>query len=87
MRLRRAVDDVSEEVRECGRRVRGGQVDPGSDAHDLCHGDVRGCPEETQRIKMRMRTAMAAQASLDGPYLGGRSPIHPAGGCIRKIDI
>jgi site-specific DNA recombinase len=30
--------------------------------------------EERNRIKIRVRSAMAAQAALDGRFLGGRPP-------------
>lgn len=53
----------------------GGPVDPGSEAHDmvmsLCGGMSKG---ERMRIKTRVRTAMAAQAAIEGRFLGGRPP-------------
>lgn len=53
----------------------GGQVDPGSDAHDLVMSLYGGMSKgERNRIKIRVRTAMASQASLDGRFLGGRPP-------------
>jgi site-specific DNA recombinase len=53
----------------------GGQVDPGSDAHDLVMALYGGMSKgERNRIKIRVRTAMAAQASAQGRYLGGRPP-------------
>lgn len=53
----------------------GGQVDPGSDAHDLVMSLYGGMSKgERNRIKIRVRTAMAAQAELDGRFLGGRPP-------------
>ncbi|MEN3608369.1 recombinase family protein [Plantactinospora sp. ZYX-F-223] len=53
----------------------GGAVDPGSDAHDLVmslHG--RMSKGERNRIKVRVRSAMAAQAATEGRFLGGRPP-------------
>jgi site-specific DNA recombinase len=53
----------------------GGQVDPGSDAHDLVMSLYGGMSKgERNRIKIRVRSAMAAQAALDGRFLGGRPP-------------
>jgi site-specific DNA recombinase len=53
----------------------GGQVDPGSDAHDLVTALYGGMSKgERNRIKIRVRIAMAAQASAQGRYLGGRPP-------------
>jgi len=53
----------------------GGQVDPGSDAHDLVMSLYGGMSKgERNRIKIRVRTAMAAQAARDGRFLGGRPP-------------
>jgi site-specific DNA recombinase len=53
----------------------GGQVDPGSDAHDLVMALYGGMSKgERNRIKIRVRAAMAAQASSQGRYLGGRPP-------------
>ena len=53
----------------------GGAVDPGSDAHDLVmslHGGMS--KGERNRIKIRVRSAMAAQAATEGRFLGGRPP-------------
>jgi pimeloyl-ACP methyl ester carboxylesterase len=51
----------------------GGQVDPGSDAHELVMAMYGGMSKgERNRIKIRVRTAMASQASTQGRYLGGR---------------
>ena len=53
----------------------GGAVDPGSEAHDLVmnlHGGMS--KGERTRIKTRVRTAMAAQAAIEGRFLGGRPP-------------
>lgn len=53
----------------------GGRVDPGSDAHDLVMSLYGGMSKgERNRIKIRVRSAMAAQAALDGRFLGGRPP-------------
>ncbi len=53
----------------------GGAVDPGSDAHDLVMSLYGGMSKgERNRIKIRVRSAMAAQAALEGRYLGGRPP-------------
>lgn len=52
----------------------GGAVDPGSDAHDLVMALYGGMSKgERNRIKLRVRTAMSAQAS-QGRFLGGRPP-------------
>jgi len=53
----------------------GGKVDPGSDAHDLVMSLYGGMSKgERNRIKVRVRSAMAAQAKHDGRFLGGRPP-------------
>jgi site-specific DNA recombinase len=53
----------------------GGAVDPGSDAHDLVMSLYGGMSKgERNRIKIRVRTAMAAQAAGEGRFLGGRPP-------------
>jgi DNA invertase Pin-like site-specific DNA recombinase len=53
----------------------GGKVDPGSDAHDLLMGLYGGMAKgERNRIKVRVRSAMAAQAQHEGRFLGGRPP-------------
>lgn len=53
----------------------GGAVDPGSEAHDMVlsiFGSMsRG---ERNRIKIRVRAAMASQAATEGRFLGGRPP-------------
>jgi site-specific DNA recombinase len=52
----------------------GGAIDPGSDAHDLVMALYGGMSKgERNRIKVRVRSAMAAQAS-EGRFLGGRPP-------------
>lgn len=53
----------------------GGRVDPGSDAHDLVMSLYGGMSKgERNRIKTRVRTAMASQAAIEGRFLGGRPP-------------
>ena len=53
----------------------GGAVDPGSEAHDLVMSLYGGMSKgERTRIKTRVRTAMAAQAAIEGRFLGGRPP-------------
>ena len=53
----------------------GGAVDPGSEAHDLVMSLYGGMSKgERNRIKTRVRSAMAAQAAIEGRFLGGRPP-------------
>ncbi|MFE0172969.1 recombinase family protein [Streptomyces sp. NPDC059002] len=53
----------------------GGPIDPESEAHDLVMSVFGGMSKaERSRIKLRVRTAMATQARLEGRYLGGRPP-------------
>ena len=53
----------------------GGAVDPGSDAHDLVMSLYGGMSKgERNRIKTRVRSTMAAQAAVEGRFLGGRPP-------------
>ena len=53
----------------------GGRIDPGSDAHDLVMSLYGGMSKgERNRIKIRVRSAMAAQAATEGRFLGGRPP-------------
>jgi DNA invertase Pin-like site-specific DNA recombinase len=53
----------------------GGAIDPGSDAHDLVMALYGGMSKgERNRIKTRVRTAMASQAATEGRFLGGRPP-------------
>lgn len=53
----------------------GGRVDPDSEAHDLVMSLYGGMSKgERNRIKIRVRTAMASQAATEGRYLGGRPP-------------
>jgi site-specific DNA recombinase len=52
----------------------GGAIDPGSEAHDLVMSLYGGMSKgERNRIKVRVRAAMAAQAA-EGRFLGGRPP-------------
>ncbi|MEV6059878.1 recombinase family protein [Nocardia asteroides] len=53
----------------------GGPIDPDSEAHDLIMSVFGGMSKgERNRIKIRVRAAMAAQARIEGRYLGGRPP-------------
>ncbi|GAA2439082.1 recombinase family protein [Streptomyces mauvecolor] len=53
----------------------GGPIDPDNEAHDLVMSVFGGMSKgERNRIKIRVRTAMASQAQLEGRYLGGRPP-------------
>jgi site-specific DNA recombinase len=53
----------------------GGRIDPGSDAHDLVMTLFGGMSKgERNRIKTRVRSAMAAQTATQGRFLGGRPP-------------
>lgn len=53
----------------------GGAVDPDSEAHDLIMSVFGGMSKgERTRIKIRVRSAMAAQARVEGRFLGGRPP-------------
>ena len=53
----------------------GGRVDPGSDAHELVMALYGGMSKgERSRIKIRVRSAMGAQAKVEGRFLGGRPP-------------
>ena len=53
----------------------GGPIDPDSEAHDLIMSVFGGMSKgERNRIKIRVRTAMASQAKIEGRYLGGRPP-------------
>jgi site-specific DNA recombinase len=53
----------------------GGPIDPGSDAHDLVMALYGGMSKgERNRIKIRVRAAMASQAATEGRFLGGRPP-------------
>jgi site-specific DNA recombinase len=53
----------------------GGPIDPDNEAHDLIMSLFGGVSKgERNRIKIRVRTAMAAQAQLEGRFLGGRPP-------------
>ncbi len=53
----------------------GGRVDPGSEAHEMIMTLYGGMSKgERNRIKIRVRTSMTAQATNEGRYLGGRPP-------------
>lgn len=53
----------------------GGAIDPESEAHDLVMSVFGGMSKgERNRIKIRVRSAMAAQAKVEGRFLGGRPP-------------
>lgn len=53
----------------------GGPIDPDSEAHDLIMSVFGGLSKgERNRIKLRVRAAMSAQAALEGRFLGGHPP-------------
>jgi DNA invertase Pin-like site-specific DNA recombinase len=53
----------------------GGPVDPDNEAHDLIMSMFGGVSKgERNRIKIRVRAAMAAQAQHEDRFLGGRPP-------------
>ena len=53
----------------------GGPIDPNNEAHDLIMSVFGGMSKgERNRIKVRVRSAMAAQAQVEGRFLGGRPP-------------
>jgi site-specific DNA recombinase len=53
----------------------GGPIDPANEAHDLVMSVFGGMSKgERNRIKIRVRSAMAAQAEIEGRFLGGRPP-------------
>ena len=53
----------------------GGPIDPESEAHDLIMSVFGGMSKgERSRIKIRVLSAMAAQARVEGRFLGGRPP-------------
>lgn len=53
----------------------GGPIDPANEAHDLVMSVFGGMSKgERNRIKIRVRTAMSAQAQMEGRFLGGRPP-------------
>jgi hypothetical protein len=53
----------------------GGAFDPDNEAHELVMSVFGGMSKgERTRIKIRVRTAMAAQTRMEGRYLGGRPP-------------
>ncbi|TDD62798.1 recombinase family protein, partial [Actinomadura rubrisoli] len=53
----------------------GGPIDPANEAHDMIMGVFGGLSKgERNRIKIRVRSAMAAITATEGRYLGGRPP-------------
>jgi len=53
----------------------GGPIDPNNEAHDLIMSVFGGMSKgERNRVKVRVRAAMAAQAQVEGRFLGGRPP-------------
>jgi DNA invertase Pin-like site-specific DNA recombinase len=53
----------------------GGPLDPENEAHDLVMSVFGGMSKgERNRIKVRVRTSMAAQTQMEGRFLGGRPP-------------
>jgi site-specific DNA recombinase len=53
----------------------GGPIDPENEAHDLIMSVFGGVSKgERNRIRVRVRAAMATQAQIEGRYLGGRPP-------------
>jgi site-specific DNA recombinase len=53
----------------------GGPIDPANEAHDLVMSVFGGMSKgERNRVKIRVRAAMAAQAQIEGRFLGGRPP-------------
>ena len=53
----------------------GGPIDPANEAHDLVMSVFGGMSKgERNRIKIRVRAAMEAQAKIEGRFLGGRPP-------------
>src|ERR1700733_4341875 len=53
----------------------GGPIDPRNEAHDLVMSVFGGMSKgERNRIKIRVKAAMSAQAKNEGRFLGGRPP-------------
>jgi DNA invertase Pin-like site-specific DNA recombinase len=53
----------------------GGPIDPNNEAHNLVMSVFGGMSKgERNRIKVRVRTAMATQAAIEGRYPSGRPP-------------
>jgi site-specific DNA recombinase len=53
----------------------GGPIDPDNEAHDLIMSVFGGVSKgERNRVRIRVCTAMTAQAQLEGRFLGGRPP-------------
>jgi DNA invertase Pin-like site-specific DNA recombinase len=53
----------------------GGPIDPDNEAHDLVMSVFGGMSKgERNRVRIRVRSVMAAQAETEGRFLGGRPP-------------
>lgn len=53
----------------------GGPIDPANEAHDMIMGVFGGLSKgERNRIKIRVRSSMAAITATEGRFLGGRPP-------------
>jgi site-specific DNA recombinase len=53
----------------------GGPIDPANEAHDMIMSTFGSLSKgERNRIKVRVRAAMSAQAQMEGRYLGARPP-------------
>jgi site-specific DNA recombinase len=53
----------------------GGPIDPANEAHDMIMSVFGGLSKgERNRVRVRVRTAMAAITATEGRYLGGRPP-------------
>jgi DNA invertase Pin-like site-specific DNA recombinase len=53
----------------------GGAIDPNNEAHELIMSVFGGMSKgERNRVKVRVRTTMAALAHMEGRFLGGRPP-------------
>ncbi len=53
----------------------GGPIDPNNEAHDMIMSTFGSLSKgERNRVKIRVRAAMAAQAQVEGRFLGGRPP-------------
>jgi site-specific DNA recombinase len=53
----------------------GGPIDPTNEAHDLVMSVFGGMSKgERNRVKIRVRSAMSAQAQVEGRFLGERPP-------------
>ncbi|MDR8409488.1 hypothetical protein MTP10_12130 [Nonomuraea sp. 3-1Str] len=60
----------------------GGPIDPANEAHELIMSMFGGISiEERNRIKIRVRSSMAALPQVEGRYLGGSPAVRlPLGG-------